>query len=163
MGTFLDSIFGLPTHVLVVHATVVLLPLAVIGAVVLVVRRSLIHRLGWITVLIAGAGMIAGWLSKGSGQQLASRIGYPQPHVEYGNTLPIVATVFFALVLIYWLLARGIPGNRPRPWWVIVVGLAVIAAGVALVWSTVVTGHSGAEASWGTIIENTTPGQVPPP
>lgn len=161
MTSPLDTIFGLPTHVLIVHATVVLLPIAVIGAVVLVLRRSVIHRLGWITVLVAGVGTAAAWVSRGSGEQLASRVGYPQPHVDYGDDLPIHASVFFVLVLVYWLVARGIPGNRPRPWWVIVLAVAVLLGALGLLVSTIVTGHSGAEATWGAIIENTRPGQIP--
>ena len=161
MTSPLDTIFGLPTHVLIVHATVVLLPIAVIGAVVLVLRRSVIHRLGWITVLVAGVGTAAAWVSRGSGEQLASRVGYPQPHVDYGDDLPIHASVFFVLVLVYWLVARGIPGNRPRPWWIIVLAVAVLLGALGLLVSTIVTGHSGAEATWGAIIENTRPGQIP--
>ena len=161
MTSPLDTIFGLPTHVLIVHATVVLLPIAVIGAVVLVLRRSVIHRLGWITVLVAGVGTAAAWVSRGSGEQLASRVGYPQPHVDYGDDLPIHASVFFVLVLVYWLVARGIPGNRPRPWWIIVLAVAVLLGALGVLVSTIVTGHSGAEATWGAIIENTRPGQIP--
>ncbi len=161
MGSPLDTVFGLPTHVLIVHAAVVLLPAAVVGAILIVLRRSWIHRLGWITVAAAGLGMGAAWLSRGSGEQLASRVGNPQPHVDYGEALPIYATGFFVLVLGYWLVARGIPGNRSRPWWVIGLGVVVIVASLGLLWSTIITGHSGSEATWGAIIENTRPGQVP--
>jgi len=42
----LDTVFGLPTHSLVVHAVVVLLPLASLGAIAIVLRRSWVHRLG---------------------------------------------------------------------------------------------------------------------
>ncbi|MEY2989559.1 MAG: hypothetical protein RLZZ163_475 [Actinomycetota bacterium] len=161
MGSPLDTIFGLPTHVLIVHATVVFLPLAVLGAVVIVVKRNLIHRLGALTVIIAAIGAGAAWVSRGSGEQLASRVGFPEPHVEYGDALPLHATAFFVVVLVYWLVARGIPGNRSRPWWVMVIGVVVIIGGVGLLWSTIITGHSGAEATWGAIIENTRPGQIP--
>lgn len=161
MTSPLDTIFGLPTHVLIVHATVVLLPIAIIGAIVLVFRRSVIHRLGPITVLVAGMGAATAWVSRGSGEQLASRVGYPQPHVEYGDALPIHASLFFVLVLVYWLVARGIPGNRPRPWWVLALAVAVLVGALGLLVSTVVTGHSGAEATWGAIIENTRLGQFP--
>ncbi len=162
MSSPLDTVFGLPTHVLIVHATVVFIPLAVIGAVLIVVRRSLIHPLGWVTVAGAGLGTAAAWLSRGSGEQLASRVGFPEPHVEYGNALPLHATIFFALVLAYWLVARGVPGNRSRPWWLVGLGVIVILGSFGVVLSTIITGHSGAEATWGAIIENTRPGQVPP-
>jgi hypothetical protein len=161
VGSPLDTIFGLPTHVLIVHATVVFLPLAVLGAIAIVVRRSLIHRLGALTVTVAAVGAAAAWVSRGSGEQLASRVGFPQPHVDYGDALPMHATAFFVVVLVYWLFARGIPGNRSRPWWVMLIGMIVIVGGLGLLWSTIITGHSGAEAAWGAIIENTRPGQVP--
>ena len=163
MSAVLDTVFGLPTHVLVVHATVVLLPLASIMAVVLVLRRSVIHRWGWATATVTAVGTAAAWLSRGSGEQLASRVGSPQPHVDYGDALPVHATLFLALVLAFWLTARGVPGNRPRPWWVLALGVAVVVGAIGLVVSTIVTGHSGAEAAWGAIIENTRPGRFPLP
>jgi len=159
----LDTVFGLPTHVLIVHATVVLLPVAAIGAIVIVLRRSVIHRLGLAVVIVSGLGMLAAWVSRLSGSELASRVGSPQPHIEYGSALPIHATVFFVLVTIYWLFARGVPGNRSRPWWLVVIGVVVVLGGLGLIWSTVITGHSGSEAVWGAIIENTRRGQLPVP
>lgn len=161
MTSPLDTVFGLPTHVLVVHATVVLLPVAAVGAVVIVLRRSLIHRLGLAVVVVAGLGTAAAWVSRLSGMELASRVGSPQPHVQYGHDLPIYATGFFLAVLAYWLFARGVPGNRSRPWWVIALGVIAVIAAVGITWSTIVTGHSGSEATWGVIIENTQRGQLP--
>lgn len=146
---------------LVVHATVVLLPVAAVGAILIVIRRSLVHRLGLATVLVAGAGMLAAWVSRFSGAELASRVGNPQPHVELGHDLPIHATVFFVVVTVYWLFARGVPGNRSRPWWLIALGILVVAASIGVTWSTIITGHSGSAATWSSIVENTVPGQVP--
>ena len=163
MGTPLDTIFGLPTHVLIVHATVVLLPVAAIGALVITLRRSSIHRLGLAASIVAVLGAAAAWVSRLSGGELASRVGYPEPHIEYGRNLPIVATVFAILVVVYWLFARGVPGNRSRPWWLMVLAVAVIVAAVGVTVATIVTGHSGSEAVWGAIIENTRPGQIPAP
>lgn len=163
MTSPLDTVFGLPTHVLIVHATVVLLPVAAIGAIVLVLRRSLIHRLGLAVVVVAAAGTAAAWVSRFSGGELASRVGYPQPHVELGHDLPIHATLFLALVLAYWLFARGVPGNRSRPWWLVVLAVLVVLAAIGVTYSTIITGHSGSEAVWGSIIENTRPGQIPAP
>jgi hypothetical protein len=157
----LDTIFGLPTHVLVVHAAVVLLPLGVLGGIGIVLFRRAINPLGLITVLVAGTGAVAAFASKGSGEQLASRVGSPQPHVEYGEVLPFYAAALFVILLAYWLFARGVPGNRTRPWWVITLGVLVVIAGLVLVWFTIVTGHSGAAATWEAVIDNTTPGQFP--
>lgn len=159
----LDSVFGLPTHVLIVHATVVLLPVAAIGAIVIVLRRSLIHRLGLAVAVVAVLGTVAAWVSRFSGVELASRVGTPQPHTELGQNLPIHATLFSAVLVAYWLFARGIPGNRSRPWWVLALGALVVVGSVGITWSTIATGHSGSEAVWGSIIENTQRGQIPAP
>lgn len=156
-----DTVFGLPTHVLIVHATVVLLPMAAVGAIAIVLRRPWIHRLGLTVAIVAIVGASAAWVSRFSGGHLASRVGYPEPHVQYGQTLPIIATVFAGFVVAYWLLARGVPGNRSRPWWLLVVAGAVIVGAVGVTVATVVTGHSGSQAVWSSIIENTRPGQIP--
>ena len=163
MGTPFDTVFGLPTHVLIVHATVVLLPVAAIGAIIIALRRSSIHRLGAAVTIVAVLGAAAAWVSRLSGGELASRVGYPEPHVQYGQNLPIIATVFAALVVTYWLFARGVPGNRSRPWWVMALAIAVVVAAVGVTIATIVTGHSGSEAVWGAIIENTRPGQIQAP
>src|SRR3954467_12720153 len=45
-------VFGLPTHVLLVHAVVVLVPLAVLGAVVIAVWPAARRRYGWLVVAV---------------------------------------------------------------------------------------------------------------
>ena len=159
----LDTVFGLPTHSLVVHAVVVLLPLAALGAIAVVLRRSWVHRLGLATTIIGAVAVAASWVSRFSGSQLASRVGYPDPHHDYGQVLPVIATVFFVLWNIYWLFARGVPRNRTRPWWLLVLGGLVVLASAVLVWFTILTGHSGSAAVWEAIIENTSPGQFVEP
>lgn len=159
----LDTVFGLPTHSLVVHAVVVLLPLAALGAIAVVLRRSWVHRLGLATTIIGAVAVAASWVSRFSGSQLASRVGYPDPHHDYGQVLPVIATVFFVLWTIYWLFARGVPRNRTRPWWLLVLGGLVVLASAVLVWFTILTGHSGSASVWEAIIENTSPGQFVEP
>jgi hypothetical protein len=159
MGNPLDTLFGLPTHVLVVHAVVVLLPIAALGAIATVLRRSWINRLGAATTAIGAVALVATWLSRFSGSNLASRVGNPEPHVELGHDLPIYATGFFVLWVLYWLFARGVPGNRTRPWWLVSLGVVVVLASIGVIWFTILTGHSGSAATWEAVIENTTPGQ----
>ena len=43
-------VFGLPSHVLVVHAVVVLVPLAVLGAVAVALWPAARRRCGWLGV-----------------------------------------------------------------------------------------------------------------
>ena len=49
-SSLFDSVFGLPLHPLAVHAVVVLVPLAALGAVVMVVSRRLARRYGGLIV-----------------------------------------------------------------------------------------------------------------
>lgn len=155
VDSYLDTIAGLPVHALVVHAAVVLVPLAAVGAVLMAFWPAFSRRFGVLVVLVAAGGAGAAVVAKLSGEQLAERVGTPEQHAELGDVLPLFAIALFVLVLILWLFDRGIPMNRKRPVWL--VGLAVlvvIAAVAALLW-TFRVGHSGAEATWSAVIEST--------
>ena len=157
MESLLDTVAGLPVHALVVHAAVVLVPLAALGSVLMAVWRSFSRRFGVAVVILAGVGAAASFVAKGSGEQLAARVGEPEQHAELGETLPLFALAMFVLVLVFWLFDRGIPANRGRPGWLVAVAvLLVLVAAAATVW-TVRTGHTGAEATWSAVIENTRP------
>lgn len=157
MDSLFDTINGLPVHALVVHAVVVLLPLSAIGAVLMVAWRSFGRRFGVLVVIFSGIAAAASLVSKESGEQLAQRVGTPTPHADLGSLMPLVAGAFFLLVLVYWGFARGIPLDRARPTWLVVLGVVVIIAAVFTAWWTFRVGDSGAEAAWGFIIESTNP------
>lgn len=162
METAFDSIAGLPVHALVVHS-VILIPIVAIAAVWMAIRPSFSRRFGVAVVIFAIISFIASVISRVSGEQLASRIGYPDPHTALGNVLPIFIGVFALLLLVFWLFDRGVPGNRRRPAWLRIMAVAVVVAAVLAVWWTIRVGHSGAEATWKAVIENTTPGSIEPP
>ncbi len=153
-----DTIDGLPVHVLVVHVAVVLIPLAAIGAILIALRPRAMRLFGVATVLGAAIGTVASFVARSSGEILSSRIGFPEPHVTYGETFPIAALGFLILLVIFWLFARGIPLNRNRPVWLKVYGGVVIVAAIGIAYFTFLVGHTGAEATWATVIENTKPG-----
>jgi hypothetical protein len=159
----LDTWLGLPVHVLVVHAVVVLVPLAAIGALIMVFRPAFSRRFGVIVVIVAVVGLIGSILARFSGEQLAGRVGFPDPHSELGAVLPAIVGVFTVVTLVFWLFDRGVPGNRARPAWLkVMAALVAIVAIAAVVW-TIRVGHSGTEATWKSVIDNTRPGQVTPP
>ncbi|MCW3843102.1 hypothetical protein ONA70_23665 [Micromonospora yasonensis] len=153
-----DNINGLPVHPLVVHAVVVLLPLAALGVVALAVRPSWRGRFGLLVVLIAALAAAAVPLATSSGESLERRVGDPGRHAELGDTLlwfalPLLA----AAVALYWLHRRsaawpetaeprGAAGQGPVG--VVVAVLAVIVA-VANVVQVYRIGDSGAKAVWG--------------
>ncbi len=155
-----DVFGGLPVHILVIHVVVVLIPLSAIGAVFIAVRPKALRLFGVVTIMGAAVGTIGAFIAKESGEQLSSRIGYPQPHTDYGNIFPIYALIYLLIVTVFWFLARGIPLNRNRPLWLKVFGGVVVIASIAITYFTILTGHSGSEATWQDVIESTQPGTI---
>ncbi|MCX5065584.1 hypothetical protein OOJ91_06780 [Micromonospora lupini] len=154
-----DTVNGLPLHPLVVHAVVVLLPLAAIGVAALAVRPSWRGRYGWLVVLIAALATAAIPLATSSGEGLERRVGDPGEHAQLGDTLlwfalPLLA----AAVALVWLDRRGArpdgetAGSRrvSGPVAVVIAVLAVVVAVANLV-QVYRVGDSGAKAVWGNV------------
>jgi hypothetical protein len=158
VGSLFDTIAGLPVHALVVHAAVVLIPLGALGAILMAVWARFSRRFGPLVVIVAGVGAASAFVSKESGEQLAARVGLPEQHADLGHLLPLVAGGLFLVVLVFWLVDRGIPANKPRPLWLTVLGVVLVLAALAAMFLTFRVGHTGAEAAWSAVIENTKPG-----
>lgn len=99
-----DTIMGLPLHPLVVHAVVVLVPLAAVGLIAIAVRPAWRPTYGPLVVLCALAATAAMPVATQSGEALARRVGEPQEHAELGDQMIWYG---IALVLVsaalYWL------------------------------------------------------------
>lgn len=152
-----DTVNGLPLHPLVVHAVVVLLPLAALGVLALAVRPSWRGRFGVLVVVIAALATAAIPLATQSGESLEHRVGDPGRHAELGDTLLWFALPLLALsVALVWLhrrAARPAEGStersaRPGALGVVVAVLAVVVAAANLV-QVYRVGDSGAKAVWG--------------
>ena len=144
-----DTIGGLPLHPLVVHAAVVLLPLSALGLLVVLALPRARRTYGWLPVLGLGLSVIAAWVAKETGENLAEVIGLPQEHAEWGDRLvPIAAVLFIASLAWYWRVRSGATGALTTVAAASSAVLAVVAIGVV-----VVVGHSGAEAAWAGKIE----------
>ncbi|MEU7841352.1 DUF2231 domain-containing protein [Micromonospora sp. NPDC049114] len=148
-----DTVNGLPLHPLVVHAVVVLLPLAALGVVALAVRPSWRGRYGGLVVLITALATAAIPLATSSGESLEHRVGDPGEHAELGDTLLWFAIpLLVAAVALFWLHRRDTrPGDSrrtPRALAVVVAVLAVVVAVANLV-QVYRVGDSGAKAVWG--------------
>jgi hypothetical protein len=142
----LDSIFGLPTHILVVHAAVVLVPLAAIGAIIMGFAPTFSVRFGPAVVVIAGAGVVSSILARQSGESLALLRGVSVDHQSSGSLMPLFALGLFAVTLALWLVDRRRARRRAlgtQILAVVVVAVAVLATG----W-TIRTGHTGSEMVW---------------
>lgn len=117
-----DLIDGLPLHPLVVHAVVVLLPLAAVGTIAIAVVPSWRRRYGVLVGLIALVATAMVPVATRTGEALMRRVGPPAGnHQALGGEL-----LWFAvpLVLLVWLLLLADrraalippgPGRSPGP------------------------------------------------
>ncbi len=155
-----DRLFGLPSHPLLVHIPVVLLPLCFVFAIVVVARPQLVKHFGWPLLgvsLVAVAGTV---LAASSGEGLETILNEHnaalENHAEWGDRTRLIAVVFFLLITGFVLLARrvaskvaGTTGLRPaRSAAVSLLGIAALLVGTAMCVAVVKTGHSGASAAW---------------
>jgi uncharacterized membrane protein len=156
-----DTIAGLPIHPLVVHAVIVLLPLACLGAVLVAAKARWNRSWGWVVLACSFLALGSSVVAKESGEKLASRVGWPEDHIEWGEKIPVAAFGLFVLLAVLWWLDRSQRNGRTALTKVVAVLVIVVAAGnLAL---AVLAGHSGATAVWKPIIDNTTVGSVPEP
>lgn len=169
-----DQVFGLPLHPLVVHAAVVLLPLAALAVLACVLVPPLRRRFGGLTVALLAAGAGAAFVARLSGEQLAERVERPVEHAFWGGILPWVAIALLVAAAVWWAAGAAADrrartasgtgaggttssaaassstaaGKGASPVGTISGGIAAILALVVL-GMTVVVGHSGSAAVWG--------------
>jgi uncharacterized membrane protein len=149
-----DSVFGLPIHPLVVHATVVLVPLA---AVVLALAVSLPRFrawAGWLPLGLAVVSVVLAPVSTTSGNRFEELLGINpevvERHRELGSML-----IWWCLGMLAVAVAVTVVHRRPDPpsrgvaLGLTVAGVAVAAGTLVMV---VLIGHSGADAAWGGIV-----------
>ncbi len=147
-----DSFNGLPVHPLVVHAVVVLLPLAVLGTIAIVVRPRWRATYG---PLVVGAALVSTALipvATSSGEALEHQVGNPGDHAEMGDQLIWFAIPLLVLSAAVVLLDRrrsrvAASGSDSRTLLTVVSVLAVLAAVAAGV-QVYRVGDSGARAAW---------------
>jgi uncharacterized membrane protein len=142
----LDLVNGIPLHPLVVHAVVVLLPLAIVGTVALAVRRSWRETYGPLVVGLAAVATILVPVATSSGESLEKRVGDPGRHAALGDQL-----IWFALPLLVLVAALVVLDRRGRrhPRAVTVVAVLAVVASLTAGVQVYRVGDSGARAAWG--------------
>jgi len=148
-----STVFGLPVHPLLVHATVVVVPLAV----VLVVLAVLVPRFRkWAGPLPAGTALVAlvlTPLSTATGEDLEHDVPETrliEEHAHLGDQLLPLTLGLFVLAAAFWWLTRGQEAERvttPRRL-VAMVGAVAVLAAIGTGVQVVRIGHSGAKAAW---------------
>jgi len=96
---------GLPLHPLLVHAVVVLLPLAAILTVLHAVWPAARKRLGWVTPVVAFVAMVFTVLAKEAGEALEHQVDETpllEAHTRLGDGLiPWAIGLFVAAVFVW--------------------------------------------------------------
>jgi uncharacterized membrane protein len=169
-----DTIFGLPAHPLMVHAPVVLIPLAVAAALVYALVPPLRQRVGWVLVLLSLAGAGGAFAAVESGQRFAlTKPSSTQlnTHGNFGLQVRDFAVLLavVAVVLVGVDMSRrgrstfrpsgdsdGYTYQRPRSGGVVmtvvslVLSIGLLAVAGAAMFYVVRTGDSGARMVWST-------------
>jgi len=147
----IDQLFGLPAHPLIVHAVVVLLPLAAVGAVVCAAVPRARRPYAPLVLAAALASLGAVILAQGSGEELehdVEKSALVHEHTERGDqVLPwaIAVTVLAVGVtaLPYVERRRSVPAAATA-----VAVVLTLAAGAGAVTTVIRAGHSGSKAVW---------------
>ncbi len=148
------EILGLPLHPLVVHAVVILVPLAALGGIVISAWTAARKRYGSLTVAFAAAAAGSTFVAQEAGESFAATFARTteamQTHIDLGGSLLIWVIILFFGTLAVMVAQRLIDQQNPRG------RVALIAGGVITAISAVVSivqviriGHSGATAVWG--------------
>jgi uncharacterized membrane protein len=148
---------GLPLHPLVVHAVVVLVPLAVLGTIVVAVWPAARRRFGWLVVGLTVLATISIPVATSTGEDLRDRLASNdliRAHAELGDQLLVfVAGLLVVSLALVWFdhrRRREAPGAARVPAKPIIGVLAVLTVALAVVSAVQVVriGDSGAKAAW---------------
>ena len=149
-----EEINGLPAHVLLVHAVVIVIPLAALLTVLSALWPAARRRLGIVTPIVALIALILVPVTQNAGSWLQSRLRKAPliaAHAELGDTMLWFAIGLFVAALLAWgvptLLTRN-SRQAPPPWVGVVVAVVAIALAGASVVQVFRVGESGSKAVW---------------
>jgi hypothetical protein len=150
-GGLFGSVAGLPLHPLVIHASIVLIPLVAIGALVMSYLPSFSRRYGKMILVIALFAQVSLFLAKVTGEAFEEILDKDMGnHAELGEIAPFITLPMVALIYLRWRLDRS--GATVGSVWVRrLTSLALILASLASIAVIVLVGHSGAQSVWGWI------------
>jgi hypothetical protein len=159
-------ISGLPLHILIVHAVVVLVPFAVLATIIIAGWPAARARFGWLAVGITGAATVSVPIATNSGALLRHRLpgnALIAQHATLGDEMVLLIVPLFVVVTALMYLhhvrtraerAQG-PGAktaaRPARWvraTAITLSMLTIVLAVGSAVQVVRIGDSGARAAW---------------
>ncbi|MGW2702732.1 DUF2231 domain-containing protein [Streptomyces sp. NPDC001340] len=155
----MSLINGLPSHVLLVHVVVVLIPLTALALVAAALWPRAARRLGPLLPLLALVALASVPLTTHAGEWLERHVdddALVRRHTELGDGLLPWALGLFVLAAVVWWTGRRAPaepGQGGGTRWSalpvrIVVGVLSLAVAAGAVVDVYRIGDSGAKAAW---------------
>ncbi|MGW2033870.1 MULTISPECIES: DUF2231 domain-containing protein [Streptomyces] len=155
----MSLINGLPSHVLLVHVVVVLIPLTALALVAAALWPRAGRRLGPLLPLLALVALVSVPLTTHAGEWLERHVdddALVRRHAELGDGLLPWALGLFVLAAVVWWTGRRAPaepGQGGGTRWSalpvrIVVGVLSLAVAAGAVVDVYRIGDSGAKAAW---------------
>lgn len=148
------TVFGLPLHPLIVHATVVVVPTAALAMLLAAFWPRFRRWASWGPLALALLSVILVPITSSSGESLEHslpRSELIEAHAHLGDQLlPWVIVLAVGALGLSWPLIRGLRAglpDLPRRLTLLVVAVVVVGALGTLV-QVVRIGHSGATAAW---------------
>ncbi|MFF5015023.1 DUF2231 domain-containing protein [Streptomyces sp. NPDC001165] len=166
----MNLVNGLPTHVLLVHVVVVLIPLTALALVTAALWPRAARRLGPLLPLLALIALVSVPLTTHAGEWLERHVdddALVRRHTELGDGLLPWALGLFALAAVVWWAGRRAPAepgqSDGRRWSAlpvrIVVGVLSLAVAAGAVVDVYRIGDSGAKAAWHDAYSKTATGE----
>jgi hypothetical protein len=152
-----NEINGIPVHALLVHAVVVLVPLAAVLAIISCLWPAARRKLGILVPLSALVGLIFVPLATNAGEWLRDHVeqnDLVRKHSELGDALTVWAVLLFVLSALLWLRDTAIsrswalPDILRSPWVQRIGGGLLIVVAVIAIVQVYRIGDSGAKAVW---------------
>lgn len=142
------SLDGLPLHPLVVHAPVVLLPLAAAGLLLVIARPTLRRPLLPLVALLGVGAAVTAIGATWSGEALGETLGRGDEldhHARWGELTRLFAVLLALAAGGFAVADRYLSGRPEIAGWV---GTVAAALAIAATGAVGVTGHAGATLAW---------------
>jgi len=156
----MQTVNGLPAHVLLVHAIVVLLPLSAVLLALTAIWPAARRRLAGPNAILAGVVVVLVPITTSAGEWLEHRVApnaLIHRHAELGDTAIYAAVAVAVLAVVVWWRQRESTGRTPAKRTYLApassaltaaLTVAAVIVSAAAVYDVVRIGDSGAKASW---------------
>lgn len=148
------TVFGLPVHPLIVHATVVIVPTAALAVLLATFWPRFRRWASWGPLALALLSVVLVPLTSSSGESLEHTLPRSvliEQHAHLGDQLlPWVIVLAVGALGLSWPLIVRLRSSLPAlPRWLTVLVLVIVVVGaVGTLVQVVRIGHSGAAAAW---------------